>query len=635
MDIPTGYIVEIIHKNKPTCALVKETKNKKITVILPSLQEKIINQNEIIYIDSQKTTNIQKIKEKNEIRNNLKDQFNLEEIWQILDEKEYNAIIITELYLNKKPSDDDVASLLRKIIETQNYFQITSTNTIKKLSLQKVNEIFDKLKKQQENTKKEQELQETINKLLNQSNISDNYWINQIKNYVIYDQCQNKNIIQSVLQKNNLTEIPKLFEILVKNKIVEEDLFYDYYRLHFPSYSEKEIQQAQNLKYELNHPNIKDLTTLETFTIDSEDTTDFDDAISIQQTNQEIIIYIHISNTAFFINEHLFEGALKRNQTLYLPDQIIHMLPPILAEQKFSLKKQELKYTTTFKFTIDNNTLEIKDFQPLLSIIKVKNNLTYQKIDNELNNKNPLWNQLYQILLHHKNKRLQNGAYNIILPEVTIKIINGELIPKKIEMTKSRDLISEAMIMTNNYCAKFLHENKIPIIYRTQKEPNKIIPINNIADSIIQLKYFNKVELSLQPRYHSGLGITHYTTITSPIRRFLDLLNQKQLISILLDQKYLSENEILSLLPEIESSLQRAQYLQNRRNKYFLLKYLQNFKQKTQAIVIETDKNKSKLYLPEFNIIGIIKNKNNLKIYDTIEVKVKYCNPYLEYLELE
>lgn len=103
-------------------------------------------------------------------------------------------------------------------------------------------------------------------------------------------------------------------------------------------------------------------------------------------------------------------------------------------------------------------------------------------------------------------------------------------------MTPSRHLIAEAMILVNTLAAEFLYQNQIPTIYRSQPKPLEIIENReeNLYSKLLQLKYLAKSELRLSPAYHFGLGLEYYTTLTSPIRRFLDILIQYQLKTFLL-----------------------------------------------------------------------------------------------------
>lgn len=651
-------LAEIFYKNKITCCFIKEIKEKKAKVLLFNNKEELVNFEQIIFVDNAftKSENIlELLKEKNELRNKLKEifsdnnLFSLEKIWQdtfeLIDESPIEAELLLELYFNRRPTDDEIAAFFRKILETQNYFQFIKTNYIQKFGIQQVEETKEKQKKLLEKQQKIQNFQNFLKKLLlskipiiqeiDKLSEEEKYWLENFKNYVIFDKCENKNIIEEVIKNNVPNQIPQLFEILVKNEIVEEDFFYELYRTNFPTnFSQQEIEEATKISHK--KINSVDLTYLETFTIDSEETKDFDDAISVEKNSNKTILYIHIANVGSFITPEtlLFKNSLKRMQTLYLPDKVIPMLPPILSEEKFSLKKGQPRETLTFKFEI-NFFQEVENFEIFLSKIIVKERLTYEEVDKELNKGNRFWNELYSLLMGFRNRRLQNGAVQVVLPEVSVKLLeDGKIVLKKMEFTKAHELVSEAMILTNYYTAKFLNQNNIPSIYRTQSEPYKVIPINNIIDALKQLKYLKKVEFSTVAKIHTGLGLDAYTTITSPIRRFLDLLNQYQLISFLNNFKPLNENEILMMLPEIEQNLSVCQYLQNRRTKYFILKYLQKFDEKIKGIVLETDKIKAKVYLEDFNITGILKDPT-LQPETIIEVKIKSVNPFTEYIELE
>ncbi|MFN3478084.1 MAG: ribonuclease catalytic domain-containing protein, partial [bacterium] len=503
---------EIFYKNKIICCYIKELKDKKAKVLLPNNKEEIINTNQIIYIDqaSTNTPNVtQELQIKNNLRENLKNDFSLsiENIWESTSDLEIDIIeasLLLELFLNRKPSDDEIASFLRKIIETQNYFQFITTNTIKYLKPYEVEKIKEKREKILLKTQKIQNLKKIIEQLIKKAEQiatkeskmnpeNYKYWIENLKNYVLFDKSPEKNIIEEVLKEKNIHNIPQLFEILVKNNIVEEDYFYELSRLGFPEeFSQEEYQETYEIaNLQLDYKDVfkdlfEDLTYLDSFTVDAEYTKDFDDAISFEKYNDKIFLYVHISNVASFVKPDslLFKNSLKKMQTLYLPDKIIPMLPTILSEEKFSLKQNQIKDCVTFKFEMDS-FYNLTDFKIFLSKIHVKSRLTYEEVNQKILEGDSFWNELYFLLSNFKNMRLQNGAVQVILPEVLVKVSeDGKITVKKMEFTKAHELVSEAMILANYYCAKFLSQNQISAIYRTQSEPYKIIPINNIIDSL-------------------------------------------------------------------------------------------------------------------------------------------------------
>jgi exoribonuclease-2 len=125
---------------------------------------------------------------------------------------------------------------------------------------------------------------------------------------------------------------------------------------------------------------------------------------------------------------------------------------------------------------------------------------------------------------------------------------------------------------------------------------------------------------------------------TSPIRRFLDLLIQHQLKCFLTGTQPLSKEILSKILPELSANLQRAGYLQSKRVKYFLLKYLQKYEKDSvlKGIVLEIQTKKAKIYLEDFNITAEAFNiPSGLKPGEEVQVKLDKVNPYLEILRVK
>jgi len=198
--------------------------------------------------------------------------------------------------------------------------------------------------------------------------------------------------------------------------------------------------------------------------------------------------------------------------------------------------------------------------------------------------------------------------------------------------------VAEAMILTNTLAAKFLHENQVPALFRSQPKPIEVIEDRekDFFHKILQLRYLSKSELGLTPDYHSGLGVNYYTTISSPIRRFLDLLMQYQLKCFLADKPPLSEEDFKKILPELEENLQRAAIIQSKRHKYFLLKYLKLYKKDEvlRGIVINTQARRAKVYLPDYNITGELMS-SKVSPGEEVNVKIDRVNPHQELLRLK
>ncbi len=649
--------VELFYKDKLTTAYIREVKEKRFHLILPSGKEELINYSSLVYFE-EKTSSLNDLnqiiallKEKNEEREKLKESFNPKEVWEVVVEEIETISVkeLVELLLGKVPTENEIAGFLRKVIEERTYFKLKEPNILQVVSKDEVERILLQRKKELERLRKINEGEEFVKALIskNVESFSEeikNFWFSALREFVLWeDKTPSSKLACKVLKRLNMADSYKIFGLLVSAGIFKEDENLELLKTHYPaSFSEKELKEAEEVaKIEVSDEEREDLTDLYTVTVDAEETQDFDDALSFEEKGDKYILYIHIAEVAEFLRpgSSLWESALQRACTLYLPDTIYPMLPFTLSHEKFSLKKGELKPAITFKLTLDKS-YNLLSFEPILSVVKVKDRLTYEKVD-EILTKDPFWKKLYEIFMHFKRKREERGTFAVFLPEIQIKVSpEGEISIKKIEMTPARQLIAEAMILVNTLSAEFLYKNKIPAIYRSQPKPLEIIENRekSLYLKLLQLKYMAKSEFSLKPAYHSGLGLDYYTTLTSPIRRFLDLLMQYQLKSFLLGKPLLSEETLLKILPELTENLQRATQIQNKRTKYFLLKYFQNYlqNQPLKALILDIQNKKIKAYLMDYNITGdIVGYKGNLKPGDEITVKVERINPHLEILRLK
>ena len=293
------------------------------------------------------------------------------------------------------------------------------------------------------------------------------------------------------------------------------DVFYEYQlycKSLYASIQKFTTETIRALKVKTQHKiindiiknnNYEDRTKYHVFTIDSKKTTDFDDALSIQNiAENHNIISIYISNVPLWMNElGLWNSFSERISSIYLPDKKRPMLPTILSECLCSLVKNEIR----FAFTLD---IEIKDDE----IVNHSFKNTYVKI--------------YENHEYESKHLLNDNNYKKMLDIVNI-------LSKKYRYTNnvknSHDLITYLMILMNYYSALNMikYENGI---YRSFKINSKSIIPNNLPENI---EKFLKIYNSSSSNYslysgkgnHDLLELESYIHITSPIRRLVDLLN--------------------------------------------------------------------------------------------------------------
>ena len=102
----------------------------------------------------------------------------------------------------------------------------------------------------------------------------------------------------------------------------------------------------------------EDLRELTTWTTDPIDAQDFDDAISIEERDDEYVLWVHIADVTHYVHPEsaMWDEAVERSNTVYLPGYTIHMLPPVLAETVCSLVPNEDRLATPSKCTSTRRT---------------------------------------------------------------------------------------------------------------------------------------------------------------------------------------------------------------------------------------------------------------------------------------
>ncbi|PSP71341.1 ribonuclease R [Halobacteriales archaeon QH_8_67_27] len=130
----------------------------------------------------------------------------------------------------------------------------------------------------------------------------------------------------------------------------------------------------------------RDLRDLTTWTTDPIDAQDFDDAISVEKRDDEYVLWVHIADVTHYVTPDtaMWEEAVERGNTVYLPDYTIHMLPPVLAETVCSLVPNEDRLAHTVEMHLDPETLSYEDIDIYKSVIESDARLTYSECEEVL-----------------------------------------------------------------------------------------------------------------------------------------------------------------------------------------------------------------------------------------------------------
>ncbi len=465
--------------------------------------------------------------------------------------------------------------------------------------------------KRHEKVLEEESLKRCVKNLNDNSfDSEDIFWIHEIEQ-VANNQSKHSKAMNALSIDNSPENAHRL---LIKIKYWSE--------LNNPYPQRNKIYDDEDLNFESREVERKDLTHLNCFAIDNSDSSDADDAVSIEGER----VWIHIADVASYVDadSSLDIFAQKRVSNLYLPDQIFHMLPPKLSTV-CSLGAEERSNALSISFNL--NGFEISDIQIQLSQIKVTK-MSYEETDKALK-KNKILSKLNEIAKVHKNLRAKNGAIRLNLPKVDLKLKDQkvQIVPQS--DSESRELVSEMMVLAGRVIAQFSIENNISMPYLSQapgKFSDEIINnINNLspAKAFEASKGFNRSRLSVKPSPHSGLGLNAYLRVTSPMRRYLDLLVQQQLVSFILGCGLLNDAEIKDRIKLVNSSISKVNKATRQSLEHFRCLYLkQNKKWQGEGVIVEVNGQKASLIIPELAMVTQIKFKSKVDLEDKIKLAV-------------
>ena len=318
-----------------------------------------------------------------------------------------------------------------------------------------------------------------------------------------------------------------------------------------------------------------DLRALPIFTIDSAETKDIDDAVSLTRTSDGgFELGVHIADVSNYVKPgtELDNEAFSRATSVYYADQVVPMLPKALSNGICSLNENELRLAFSCLMRLDKDG-NLTDYRFVKSIIRSRVKGVYSEInallagtaDAEIKAKYadvidqlPAMKELYG---HRARLRKERGCMDIESGEVKLILDeNGRCIDvKKRTSGESESMIEEFMLLANQCAAHFARVKQIPFVYRVHEEPNaeklerlhallqacgindhfaKEVPTPKELSAILEgvrgtpyeqiintgmLRCMSKALYEEKPKGHYGLVLKDYAHFTSPIRRYPDL----------------------------------------------------------------------------------------------------------------
>jgi exoribonuclease-2 len=311
-------------------------------------------------------------------------------------------------------------------------------------------------------------------------------------------------------------------------------------------------------------------STVRAFSVDDEATTEIDDALSIQWLDDgSIRVGVHIAAPALGITpgSELDRVARERQSTVYYPGDKITMLPEALIHH-YTLG--ETHDCPALSLYLDvSSELRVLATETRVEMVHIADNLRHETLEAQFNDdtlRNPAvpdypyrreleWLHDFAAVLEAgrgKTDTVDRVDYNFKLDGERISIV-----PRK-RGSPIDKVVSELMIFANTHWGGWLAEKRVPGIYRAQSN--------------------GKTRMTTAPDPHVGLGVDQYAWSTSPLRRYVDLVNQRQLISLAQgsDPVYPPRSEqLFSVVREFELAYDAYNEFQRRLERYWMLRWLQ------------------------------------------------------------
>ncbi|MCR4791516.1 MAG: VacB/RNase II family 3'-5' exoribonuclease [Lachnospiraceae bacterium] len=322
-----------------------------------------------------------------------------------------------------------------------------------------------------------------------------------------------------------------------------------------------------------------DIRDVETFTIDGDDSKDYDDAVSLEKYGDDYVVGVSIADVSEYVTEGsaLDVEALERGCSVYFPGSVLPMLPEKLSNGLCSLNPHEDRLALSCIMLVDDNG-KVKDHYITESVIRSSMRMTYSAVDRALEGTPDtsyleyaeVLNEMYEVSQVLRKRRFDKGSIEFDIHECEIDVDDkGKVLDVRMRQSSpSRSLIEEFMLLANKTVARHFCKLKIPFAYRVHEDPDtekirelldlmtklglsvngRIYKKRNNADEegitsseiaslldsctgtpfeilikTLALRSMQRAKYESLCAGHFGLAFKYYCHFTSPIRRYPDL----------------------------------------------------------------------------------------------------------------
>ena len=377
-----------------------------------------------------------------------------------------------------------------------------------------------------------------------------------------------------------------------------------------------------------------DLTSVEAFAIDDEGNKDPDDAVAWDGER----FWVHIADAASLVPAGSLadEVARERSSSLYLPEKTVPMLPPQAAET-LGLGLHPTSPALSYAFLMDEDGVP-QEFSIHLTTVRVTR-LTYAQADERMQEEPFATMRRFTEAFHQR--RQSAGAISIRMPEVKVRVNeNGEVSITSLPERKSREVVTEAMLMAGTYAAQWCQERQLPIPFAVQEISDSSGEKRDDATSsqeeslnaeqpdyvaqFAKRRGMKRSRTTLECSPHSGLGLETYSRVTSPLRRYPDLIASQQIRQAVLGGEILEAEDVLQGLAAYETRSGSLVQSERRSNLFWKIHWLKARPGYTcEAIMVDRRERQGFFLLPEIALETRVAVKGEMAPGTWVRLKLK------------
>ncbi|MBS7309990.1 MAG: RNB domain-containing ribonuclease [Treponema sp.] len=531
------------------------------------------------------------------------------EVWELLNSDNCSDIEFSELAeLVDSDFNDKKAWFIFNSLVKSLQFKLIDDKASLKFKLTTADEIEVLKKKKNEKEHEKEERQNFLMRLKQKQLLpEDSIFMGDVEAFALGKTDKSKTLADAGFSQ----DVEKAHKLLIDTGI------WDYTRNPYPFRWGLSVQSA---KEGLKSPPEEERLIVPgvAYAIDNKWSKDPDDAIAFDGT----YLWVHIADPASTVmpESSIDKAARDRGATLYIPEGASRMLAEeSLSDYALGLKRESL--ALSFRLLLEDNC-SIKECKVFKTKVNVEC-ITYEDADQKKDS--PELKPLFEIARKNIIRRNSQGAVNINLPEVHITVDPDT---KKVSICKiteyeSADVVREMMLLAGEGAAHFAFENNIAFPYVSQEAPDipQTLP-PGLAGEFKTVKSMHRRSVGVTPAAHAGIGIGMYSQVTSPLRRYSDLIAHQQLRAFLDGRELIDKNTMLERISAGDEAAIACKKVERKSNMHWTLVYLlQNPDWTGEAVFVEQKGNLCVFMIPSLAQQTTLVPSKPLNLNDIITVK--------------